>query len=607
MNKIFFSTSENNYRIIFALTLLIAVLVFSINKSYLLFHTVIELLSVVVAFTVFVITWNAKKILDNKYLYFVGVAYLFIGSLDLLHTLTFSGMNIVESDKFYANQFWIATRSMEALTLVIGFYFLNRKAKINADLLFLSYFVATVLIALSILYWHNFPVCFIEGEGQTLFKIVAEYVIIAILCLAGYLLYLRKQFFDPFVFKLLASSIGFTVFSEFSFTLYIDNSGTFNAVGHFLKLVSFYLIYKANVETGFTKPTTSLFNGIKESEIRYRTLANNLPVLIFRFNEDLECTFTNAMERGISKELQDLIFGKIKPALIKAGNLGLANQSTNVSFTSAGHNFSFSLTFILESQLTRQIEQSFLVLCQDITELKLAEEQLTDLNATKDRFLSIIAHDLKNPFTTILGANELIAKNADKLGTEKVKQLATRSYESAKNAYSLLENLLSWSMVQTGVLKPNFESVDVDLLLAQIVRSMNPTASLKGIDLELVATCGLYCYADVNMVNTVLRNLVSNAIKFSFTDSAIKISCSDDGQLIKFSVEDQGVGIEEKNLIELLSDEKVTSKDGTAKEKGTGLGLQLCKDFIRLNGGNFGVKSVVSKGSTFEFWLPKAG
>ncbi len=605
MNQLFISIAKHNYRIIFSACLVVTILLSSYNQSYLLFHTIIELLSIVVAFTVFIITWNAKKVLENQYLYFVGVGYLFIGGLDLLHTLTFDGMNVVEGQKFYANQFWVATRSLEALTLTVGFYFLNKKKKINADVLFITYLAVSVLIMLSILYWHIFPTCYIEGKGQTPFKIIAEYAIIGVLCLAGYFLYLRKSFFDSFAYRLLAFSLVFTILSEFSFTLYFQNSSVLNAVGHLFKLVSFYLIYKANVETSFTKPTTLLFNGIKESEFRYRTLANNLPVLIFRFDQNFNCTYTNTAEKATNKELLQKLLIEIESLLLKVKNLNQAALKTDIKLLNGEEKQVYALDLLKENQQIPTGEETYLVLCQDITKLKLAEEQLIDLNATKDKFFSIIAHDLKNPFTTILASNELIYKSAAKLGTEKVQNLALRSYEAAKNAYALLENLLSWSIIQTGALKPKPEKIETDALLEGVVRTMFSLASAKGIEIALSSANNHQCYADFNMANTILRNLVSNAIKFSFADTLITIASVQDDTCIKFSVSDQGLGIDEQNLKDLLANNFVVSKDGTAKEKGTGLGLQLCKDFIYLNGGRFNIISAVGQGATFEFWLPK--
>lgn len=265
----------------------------------------------------------------------------------------------------------------------------------------------------------------------------------------------------------------------------------------------------------------------------------------------------------------------------------------------------YCLELIRENQKTISGEETYLVLCQDITKLKLAEEQLTELNATKDKLFSIIAHDLKNPFTTILASSELIYKSASKLGFEKTQNLASRSHEAAKNAYSLLENLLSWSMIQTGVLKPSAKDIDVNLLLDNTVKTMLPVAASKGIEISSDRIKPMKCYADLNMTSTILRNLLSNAVKFSFTDTTIMINAEEEDSFIRFTVKDQGVGIDKESLESLMSNNSVISKDGTGKEKGTGLGLQLCKDFIRLNGGKFNLTSVVGEGTTFEFWLPK--
>jgi signal transduction histidine kinase len=455
------------------------------------------------------------------------------------------------------------------------------------------------------MYWHNFPVCFIQGKGLTPFKIIAEYVIIGILGIAGYLLFKRKSYFDPIAYKLLAYSIFFTAVSEFCFTLYSTNDGIIAAVGHLFKLVSFYLIYKANVETGFTKPTTQLFNEIKDSEFRYRTLANNLPVLIFRFDKHFKCTYTNSNERSTNKEILKPLLAEVDILLAKIKASTETSLMSEIKLEATDEIKVYCLDIILENQKTEAGQETYLVLCQDITKLKLAEEQLTELNATKDKFFSIIAHDLKNPFTTILASSELIYKSAPKLGIEKTQNLASRSHEAAKSAYALLENLLSWSMIQTGVLKPNPDRIEIDHLLESVVKVMLHSASSKNIQIITPQASSLYCYADANMVDTVLRNLISNAIKFSFANTLITINVQEDGNLVKFSVSDQGIGIDAASVKDLLENKLAVSKDGTDKEKGTGLGLQLCKDFIQLNQGRFNVVSEAGEGATFEFWLPK--
>ena len=188
------------------------------QRDYLLFHTLVELFSVVVAFSLFSITWNSRKMLDNTYLIIVGIAAFFIGLLDLFHTVTYKGMEIIPGTIFYANQFWIATRFLESITLLIGFLFLSRKIKISFEILFVIYTFITAFIILSILHWKIFPVCYVEGVGQTNFKIYSEYIIIFILFLALFFLVRNHHYFHRSVYYLIMFSIISTILSEFSFT-----------------------------------------------------------------------------------------------------------------------------------------------------------------------------------------------------------------------------------------------------------------------------------------------------------------------------------------------------------------------------------------------------
>jgi hypothetical protein len=237
-----------NYRTVTAVSVLIIIFNISIGYNYLLFHTLVELFSIIVAFAVFTVTWNARKMLDNNYLYFQGITYLFIGALDLLHTITFKGMRIIESPIYYSNQFWVATRFLEAAAIVAGLLFLARKRRLNADLIFVGYTIVTLLITLSILKWEIFPICYVDGIGQTSFKIYAEYTIIAMLLLGITLLFKFRKHFENSVFNSILLSMCFAIVSEFCFTLYVSNYSASNAVGHYAKLIAFFFTYKAVVE-----------------------------------------------------------------------------------------------------------------------------------------------------------------------------------------------------------------------------------------------------------------------------------------------------------------------------------------------------------------------
>ena len=235
------------------------------KDSYLLFHTLIEMFSIIVAGSTFMIAWNARSYLDNDYFLFVGIAYFFIGFIDLLHTLAYHGMGVfVAAGSNLATQLWIAGRYLQSITLLIAPLFCSRKLKIRFQLLIYS--LITSLLLASIFYWRIFPVCYIEGSGLTTFKIVSEYIVIAILGAAILLLLQQKQWFDRNVLRLLVWSMIATVAAELAFTSYTNVYGSTNVIGHFLRLISFYLAYKAIVETGLIKPQIVLFRNLTESE-----------------------------------------------------------------------------------------------------------------------------------------------------------------------------------------------------------------------------------------------------------------------------------------------------------------------------------------------------
>lgn len=234
-------------------------LYFTTFINYMVFHTLAEVFSVVVAFSIFVIAWNSKKYAHNPYLLFVGIAYLFIAFLDLLHTLTYKGMPLFIDYEFYANQLWVGARYMESLTLLLAFLYLRRDKVPRANLVFVVYAVITALLITSIFYWKNFPECFVEGSGLTPFKIVSEYIICAILIVSLFLLQLNKKKFETKIYWLILGSIVFTILSEVAFTLYVSNYGFLNLVGHYLKIFSFLLIYEAIIKTGIDKPLEVFF------------------------------------------------------------------------------------------------------------------------------------------------------------------------------------------------------------------------------------------------------------------------------------------------------------------------------------------------------------
>ncbi|MBN2611697.1 MAG: hypothetical protein JXB00_09090 [Bacteroidales bacterium] len=251
---------------------------------------------------------------------------------------------------------------------------------------------------------------------------------------------------------------------------------------------------------------------------------------------------------------------------------------------------------LLEERQQRIEEQS--------KSLAKANDELKTLNSGKDKLFSIIAHDLRGPFNNILGFSDILLKDFEKMDEIQKKNIAGYIYSSTNKVYNLLENLLKWAATQTNKLSFSPELIDIRNLITENLKLYHEIARKKGVELKFNKIDAEYVFADYEMINTVMRNLVTNAIKFSLESGTVEISVSKEKNLARISVTDNGIGMESQYLEHLFSLEYNESRPGTNDERGSGLGLILCKEFVEKNGGAITVQSVVGKGSTFSFTLP---
>jgi signal transduction histidine kinase len=243
------------------------------SGHYLLFHSLVEMFSVVVAFGIFTVFWNARRFLDNGCFLFLGVAYLFVGGLDLLHTLAYKGMGVFSDHTAnLATQLWVAARFVESFSILAAPLFLRRR--LNPYALLIGYAAVVSLLLGSIFGWKVFPTCY--AGRITPFKVASEYVICLVLLVSLALLHRRRGELDARVYRLLSISIVLTIAAELVFTSYTRVTDTRNMIGHFLKLISFYPIYVALVEVGLTNPHAVLFRRLKESEEQLQAVNETL-------------------------------------------------------------------------------------------------------------------------------------------------------------------------------------------------------------------------------------------------------------------------------------------------------------------------------------------
>lgn len=240
------------------------------------------------------------------------------------------------------------------------------------------------------------------------------------------------------------------------------------------------------------------------------------------------------------------------------------------------------------------------------THLKLQQQKrdLKELNATKDKFFSIIAHDLKSPLNQLLGLSELLQKELESDKGDEVLNLVKLMGESAKTGRLLLENLLEWSRSQTGSLKFNPKVLDIEQLTNEVIELNTNNAIQKNISIKSKVKSGIFAFADENMIKTILRNLISNSIKFTMNGGKINLSAKKNNGLVTYSVSDSGIGIAANDIKKLFRIDVNPNSIGKSAEKGTGLGLILCKEFIQMNGGEVWVESKLGEGSAFKFTMP---
>jgi len=257
---------------------------------------------------------------------------------------------------------------------------------------------------------------------------------------------------------------------------------------------------------------------------------------------------------------------------------------------------------VLEEHLTQTSHE----LREEKIEIEEKRKQLEELNATKDKFFSIIAHDLKNPFNTVIGLSELLLYRYESYDEEKIKEFIGQIHQFSSNAYNLLDNLLQWARSQTGRIKVNPEIVNIKELVDENFNLLKNKAYEKDIKLKSEVDENIYSFADKNMINTVIRNLISNAIKFTPENGMVKVSAADyNNYYSKIEVEDNGIGISEEDIPKLFELTTNYTTEGTNEEKGTGLGLILCKEFVEKNEGKIWIEPKKTSGTIFKFTLPK--
>ena len=362
---------------------------------------------------------------------------------------------------------------------------------------------------------------------------------------------------------------------------------------------------------------------LRESELRFRTLfdqANEGLILLTMDGRISEVNKSFAEMHGYTvDELRNTSINDLdvlnedafdgRAEVMRRINAGEVVRFEVEHYHKDGHTFILSDT---ASLITIGNQKFYLAFHQDITERKKAEEEirlqkeeLHFLNAEKDKFFSIIAHELRGPFNGFLGFTNMLVDELDTLTLKEIQKIAVSMRNSATNLFSLLENLLEWSRLQRGITTFVPTTFNLNHLVAETLRPVKDSANKKGITISIDIPIDLEVFADEYMLGSILRNLASNAVKFTVKGGSVTIAAIRmPGNSVEITVSDTGIGMNGEIVDSLFRPDLQTSRKGTDGEPSTGLGLIICKEFIEKHGGKLQVESEEGKGSVFSFTLP---
>jgi PAS domain S-box-containing protein len=355
---------------------------------------------------------------------------------------------------------------------------------------------------------------------------------------------------------------------------------------------------------------------LKASEEKFRYLIKNFPLPVVLKDKNGVYTFANSqfLDNVDSKYLPiegktDFDFFPLDLAekIISDDSIVLESGKTKTFEMEFTNNNQYRYVIVTKMPIKGEDGLMSGILCVhlNLTELKRIEKELRESNASKDKFFSIIAHDLRNPLATYRASLVSLTDCYSDFNESERIEFLDLLRKSSEHLYELLENLLTWGRIQTGKQHFRFENVNLNSLVELCIKTHQDTAQQKGIKIVSRISESVNGYADDNIVTVIMNHLVNNAIKYSKKDGVVLLSAHVNSEQVEISVQDKGIGINPKIVNELFKLDQTQSVPGTAGEKGTGLGLILCKEFVEKLGGRIWFESVYGSGSTFYFSIPK--
>ena len=607
------------------LPILVAVLVglYLLSRvDYLLFHSLIETFSAIVACGVFVIAWNSRRFRQNGFFLALGIAALFVAGTTLLHSLAFTSMGVLPGGGAnLSSQFWIVSRFLGVSSLLLAPRYLSRPARPGR--LFAAYGAATALLLAAVLTGF-FPDCFREGSGLTPFKIGSEYLVCLLLSGAWGLIYRQRRTLDPGVLRNLSFAIASFILAGLSFNFYSDVFGITNMAGHLMQLSGYYFIYRGVVETGLTRPIDLLFRELKQSEERYRRLYLKTPVMLHSVDPrgclvsvsdywlahlgyareevmgwPIAKFHTPESRRHTEETVLPVFFREgicrdVPCQLVKKNGEVIDVLLSAVAERDAAGAVERSLAVMVDVTTQRRDQERIVQLNDDLTERAAALEAA---NAELEAFNYTVSHDLRGPLTIINAQSQLVlGLFADDIGP-RAREFIQGIYDQTLRMNQLITTLLNFSRLNRVELQR--QAVDLSAMARSIAGELALREPQRQVDVAVAS--GLQVHADPNLLQILLENLLGNAWKYTREQQGVRIevgSGEQEGEKVYF-VRDNGPGFDPETAGELFS--PFCRLSSAESSEGFGIGLATVRRIADRHAGRVWAESVPGAGATFFF------
>ena len=526
------------------------------TQNFLLFHILIEGFTIVISATIALIVYNNYQYIKNTFISIIGITYAFAGIFDVFHTLIYEGMGVfpnATSDP--APQFWIIARYLDSTGMLLAG--LSYKIKIKPRYVFTGYAIISAASLLA-LYLDIFPVCFIDGQGLTSFKIYSEYVIAVTLIASIFLLIRHKNHFSPDVYQLLLLFYLTSICTELSFTVYKASVGISPVVGHSFKAIGFYFLYRAVIITNLTEPYKKL--------ILANTNLERISDGFFAVDNEWRLTYVNPVASNIAFNTTDKLLGKV---------LWDITASAQPFYTQYHRAKRENIAVHFDAKAARSgkwVEvhaypspEGLSVLFRDITEKKDYEANIARLEKLNiiGEMAASIGHEIRNPLTTVKGYLQMFQRK--KMYAEHQEQFTTM-LEELDRANLILSEFLSLAKNKTI----DFKTANLNNIITSLLPLVEADALHSGHKLQVELNDIPTFAMDEKEIRQVLLNLVRNGIEATPSGGTVTIKTTFSNHQITLAVQDTGCGIPEDVLA------RIGTPFLTTKTNGTGLGLPVC-------------------------------